>query len=226
MGRRALRKIDPSLDLSQHLLEFEQLPRPWSAEAIFGRAAPLEIEVGSGKGLFLRNAAGSSPGTDFLGVEIAHKYARFAAAGLAKARLSNGRVVSGDGMRIFAELIPENSLAAVHVYFPDPWWKKRHRKRRVMNETFIEHVERTLLPGGALHFWTDVEEYFQATLELLAAHSRLSGPLAVPETPAEHDLAYRTHFERRMRLTNEPVYRSEFRKADCHSGYIISPNKS
>jgi tRNA (guanine-N7-)-methyltransferase len=212
VGRRALRKIDPSLDLSKHLLEFEHLPRPWEQAAIFGRLAPLEIEVGSGKGLFLRNAARSSPEIDFLGIEIAHKYARFAAAGLAKAGLANGRVVSGDGMRIFAELIPEAALAAVHVYFPDPWWKKRHRKRRVMNETFLQHLERTLRPGGALHFWTDVAEYFQETLVLLAAHTRLIGPMNVSETPAEHDLAYRTHFERRMRLSNEPVYRSEFRK--------------
>jgi tRNA (guanine-N7-)-methyltransferase len=223
VGRRALRKIDPSLDLSEHLLEFAQLPRPWSAAAIFGRhpqadplrecpARPLEIEVGSGKGLFLRNAARCRPDVDFLGIEIAHKYARFAAAGLAKAGLPNGRVVSGNALRIFAELVPDGSLAAVHVYFPDPWWKKRHRKRRVMNETFLQHVERTLLPGGALHFWTDVEEYFQATLELLAARTRLIGPMAVPETPAEHDLAYRTHFERRMRLSNEPVFRAEFRK--------------
>ena len=147
MGRRALRKIDPSLDLSKHLLEFEQLPRPWSAAALFGRIAPLEIEVGSGKGLFLRNAARSQPDVDFLGIEIADKYARFAAAGLAKAGLPNGRVVSGDALRIFAELIPDNSLAAVHVYFPDPWWKKRHRKRRVMNETFLR-ARRADAPAG------------------------------------------------------------------------------
>ena len=214
MGRRALRKIDPALDLSRHLLEFEQLPRPWDSAAIFGRAAPLEVEVGSGKGLFLRNAARANPDVDFLGMEIAHKYARFAAAGLAKAGLPNGRAVSADGTRVFAELIPDGSLAAVHVYFPDPWWKKRHRKRRVMNEVFLRHAERTLMEGGSLHFWTDVEEYFQATLELLAACTRLAGPIAVPETPAEHDLAYRTHFERRMRLSNEPVYRAEFRKPD------------
>jgi tRNA (guanine-N7-)-methyltransferase len=213
MGRRALRKIDPALDISRHLLEFQQLPRPWDATALFGRTAPLEIEVGTGKGLFLRNAASGHPEIDFLGIEIVHKYARFAAAGLAKAALTNARVVSGDGMRIFAELVPDSSLAAVHVYFPDPWWKKRHRKRRVMNEVFVGHVERALMPGGALHFWTDVEEYFQVTLELLAARTRLTGPISVPEAAAEHDLAYRTHFERRMRLTNEPVYRAEFRKA-------------
>ncbi len=115
-------------------------------------------------------------------------------------------------MRIFAELVPDASLAAVHVYFPDPWWKKRHRKRRVMNESFVGHIERALVPDGALHFWTDVEEYFQVTLELLAASRRLTGPIAVPEAAAEHDLAYRTHFERRMRLSNEPVYRAEYRK--------------
>jgi tRNA (guanine-N7-)-methyltransferase len=214
MGRRALRKLDPSLDLSRHLMEFDQLPRPWCAAAIFGRAAPLEVEVGTGKGLFLRNAAGGRPDIDFLGIEIVHKYARFAAAGLVKAGVSNARVVSSDALRIFAELMPDSSLAAVHVYFPDPWWKKRHRKRRVMNEAFVGHVERALAPGGTLHFWTDVEEYFHVTLELLAASTRLDGPIPVPEAAAEHDLAYRTHFERRMRLNDEPVYRAEFRKSE------------
>ena len=212
MGRRALRKIDPSIDLTCHLKTFDQLPRPWSPEALFGRAAGLEVEVGSGKGLFLRNAAAAKPEVDFLGVEVARKYAEFGAAGLAKAGLRNAVMVNGDGLRIFQELIPDGSLAAVHVYFPDPWWKKRHRRRRVMREAFLRDVERTLQAGGSLHFWTDVEEYFQTSLELLAAHTTLLGPLPVPETPSEHDMAYRTHFERRVRLASEPVYRSEFKK--------------
>ena len=212
MARRALRNVDPSIDLSAHLKTFDQLPRPWDAAALFGRAAPLEVEVGSGKGLFLRGAADERPEADFLGVEMVWKYAQFAAAGLAKAGLCNARIVHGDALRIFAELLPDDSLAAVHVYFPDPWWKKRHKKRRVMRESFLRDVERSLQSGGSLHFWTDVEEYFQTTLELLPSCTSLLGPLPVPETPAEHDMAYRTHFERRVRLAAEPVYRAEFRK--------------
>jgi len=212
MGRRALRKIDPSLDLSRHLKTFDQLPSPWDAEALFGRHAPLEVEVGSGKGLFLRTAAAGRPEVDFLGIELAQKYARFAAAALAKREFHNAIVVVADALRVFAELLPDGSLAAVHVYFPDPWWKKRHKKRRVMKESFLRHLERTLQPGGRFHFWTDVEEYFHGSLELLAAHTSLQGPREVPESPAEHDMAYRTHFERRTRLHNEPVYRAEFRK--------------
>ena len=82
-----------------------------------------------------------------------------------------------------------------------------------MRESFARDIQRTLRPGGSLHFWTDVEEYFQASLELLAANTTLLGPLPVPETPAEHDMAYRTHFKHRVRQANEPVYRAEFKKA-------------
>ena len=172
----------------------------------------MEIEVGSGKGLFLAAASAAQPDRDFLGVEIAARYARYAAARLARRELTNAMLVHGDAQRLFRELVPDACLAAVHVYFPDPWWKARHKKRRVMNEAFVREVERTLMPGGTLHFWTDVEEYFATTLELLAASTWLNGPLPVAEQPAQHDLDYRTHFERRMRLHGETVHRAEFRK--------------
>ena len=215
MGRRALRKIDPTIDLSRHLKTFDQLPRPWDPALLFGRVAPVEVEVGSGKGLFLRRQAAARLDVDLLGIEVVRKYAAFTAAALAKADLPNAIVVQGDALRIFAELVPDGALAAVHVYFPDPWWKKRHKKRRVMRPSFVRDVERTLAPGGSLHFWTDVLEYFETTLALLAAETTLGGPLPVPETAVEEDMAYRTHFERRVRLADEPVYRAEFRKAAC-----------
>jgi tRNA (guanine-N7-)-methyltransferase len=220
MGRRALGKIDPALDLSRHLKSWDELPRPWNASLLFGHEAPLEVEVGSGKGLFLQSAAAALPEHNFVGIEIAHKYARFAAARLAKHALPNAIVVDTDAQRLFTELFPNDLLAAVHVYFPDPWWKKRHHKRRVMNERFVHAVVRTLAPGGTLHFWTDVRDYFDATLDLIAQQTALAGPLEVQERSAEHDLDYRTHFERRMRLGSKPVHRAEFRKVISSSNVL------
>jgi tRNA (guanine-N7-)-methyltransferase len=212
MARRALRKINPSVDLARNLKTPEQLPRPFAPETLFGRSAPLEVEIGSGKGLFLRSAALARPEIDFLGVEIAARYAEFAAAGLAKRSIANAIVVVGDAVELFDQWIPDGVLAAVHLYFPDPWWKRRHKKRRVIQESFVPQIERTLKPGGSLHFWTDVEEYYHTALALIAQETRLEGPIAVAETPSTGDMDYRTHFERRTRLGGQPVYRSEFRK--------------
>jgi tRNA (guanine-N7-)-methyltransferase len=212
MGRRALRRIDPALDLSRHFVTLEALAQPLRAAALFGRVAPLEIEVGSGKGLFLAAAAAGDPAADFLGVEILGKYARYVAARLAQRELANARVIHGDAQHLFRTWLAEASVRAVHLYFPDPWWKARHKKRRLMNESFLVQVERVLMPGGTLHFWSDVEEYFQTSLALIAAHTKLSGPHVVEEKPADHDLDYRTHFERRMRKHGEAVYRAQFAK--------------
>jgi tRNA (guanine-N7-)-methyltransferase len=210
MARRALRKIDSSIDLAQWLRNSDDLPVPWQPELLFGRQASLEVEVGTGKGLFLAGAAATVPEHNFLGIEVSQKYAQYAAARVAKRRFANACVVHGDALRLFRERLPNAALAAVHVYFPDPWWKARHKKRRVMNAAFLADVERTLAPNGKLHFWTDVEEYYQTTLDLIRQVTHLKGPFDVPERPPEHDLDYRTHFERRTRLSGEPVYRAEF----------------
>ncbi len=214
MGRRALPKIDPAIDLSAALRSLEDLPQPFNAQAVFGRQAPLELEIGSGKGLFLATAGAAHAERNYLGTEVVRKYAAFAAARCAKRGLSNVCVVQGDALRLLAEWIPDRSLAAVHVYFPDPWWKKRHRKRRVFKPSFVRDIERVLADAGRLHFWTDVEEYFHAALEVIAAETKLVGPMSVAEQSAEHDLDYRTHFERRTRLSGQSVYRSEFQRSN------------
>lgn len=214
MGRRALRKTDPQLDLSGYLFPLDQVPQPFRAAEFFAREAPLEIEVGSGKGLFLQNAALRAPDHNFLGIELARKYAAYCAARLARRSVANARMIGGDASRFFREWLPDQCAAAVHVYFPDPWWKKRHVKRRVMNEAFVRQVERVLRLGGKLHFWTDVEEYYLAAVEVLGQCPGLSGPHIVAERTAEHDLDYRTHFERRCRRDQLPVFRSEFSRRD------------
>ncbi|MGQ9505249.1 MAG: tRNA (guanosine(46)-N7)-methyltransferase TrmB [Thermogutta sp.] len=212
MGRRALRKIDPNLDLSFYYRDLAVIPKPWQSEPVFGRSAPLEVEVGSGKGLFLSRAAAGTPGVDFVGLEIAQKYARFSAARLAKLGVRNAVIIHGDAQRFFAEWLSPESVAAVHVYFPDPWWKKRHKKRRVINETFVRNVERVLQPQGRFHFWTDVAEYFETAIDLIKRSTNLKGPFPVPERPAENDMDFRTHFERRVRLQGGIIYRAEFAK--------------
>lgn len=216
MGRRALRKIEPTLDLTHHLRSLDELPRPFQAAAHFGRELPLEVELGSGKGLFIQNAARSHPRRCYLGIEVVRKYARFCAARLARLELDNALMVHGDGLRVFHEYLLDQTVAAVHVYFPDPWWKKRHKKRRVMNESFLADLRRVLIPGGRLHFWTDVEEYYQTSLDLIARETTLIGPLPVDERTPADDLDYQTHFERRTRLHAQPVYRAEFRSPAAH----------
>ena len=188
------------------------LPEPWDAQALFGRVVPLEFEIGSGRGLFITQAARAVPDHDFLGVEISNKYARQCAVLIHKKQLPNAKMVCGDAEAVLRDHIADQALVAVHIYFPDPWWKRRHRKRRIVNETVIELVHRKLVPGGKLHFWTDVEEYFQAGLRSIAHVPGFDGPFEVDEQNVEHDFDYRTHFERRTRLNEQPVYRSLFLK--------------
>jgi len=207
MGRKSLREIDAQYDLTGYLIPLAQVPSPLRACDLWGRPGPWEIEVGSGKGLFLAHAAATQPERFFLGIEISLRYAKYTALRLLRASVSNARVIHGDAQRLFAQYLEDSSVEAVHVYFPDPWWKKRHRKRRLMNAAFLKHVERVLMPGGRLHFRTDVADYFDETVQLIAQQTNLQGPVPVVETDPE---AYRTHFERRMLLQGLPVYRAEF----------------
>jgi tRNA (guanine-N7-)-methyltransferase len=217
MPRSSLRRPGQDLDLSKHLIQADDLPETISSENLFGDHRPLELEIGSGKGLFMMNAASTNPEHVFLGVEIIGKYAKHAAAKLASSQCSNAKMVSGNAEPLLSKAISAASLEAVHVYFPDPWWKKRHRKRRVLNESSIRNLTRCLRPGGRFHFWTDVLDYFENTVELIAEIAPILGiPIPEDEIAAAHDLDYRTHFERRSRQNQIPVYRVRYIKRDEH----------
>ena len=213
MPRSSLRRPGQKLDLSRHLYESEQLPSELSSSSLFQNDFPLELEIGSGKGLFIDNASEQNPTHNFVGVEIIAKYAKHSAAKLARKKTSNALMISGNAETLLAKSISAESLEAVHVYFPDPWWKKKHRKRRVLNESSIINLTRCLRPGGRFHFWTDVLDYFEDTVELIAEITPILGvPLPEDEIEATHDLDYRTHFERRSRQNRIPVYRVRYEK--------------
>lgn len=173
---------------------------------------PIELEIGSGKGLFLIRAAKENPNRTFIGMELATKYAREAQEKLDKENITNAVFLACDAVALMAQDVPDSSVVAVHVYFPDPWWKSKHKKRRVLSDETICNIERVLKPGGELHFWTDVLDYYEIAIPRIVELTKLKGPFYVPEPVAEHNMDFRTHFERRTRLNGLPVYRSRFVK--------------
>ena len=210
----------PSLDVSACLLAPENHPaaRPFSWPELFGSDKPVEVEIGSGKGLFLASAAAERPEHNFLGIEISRKYARLAAERAIKRGVTNVRVWPGDARLFMAQRVGDASLRAVHVYFPDPWWKKRHKKRRVFTAELVAAIVRGLEPAGALHVATDVEEYYEVIRSLIAAAPLLAElpPPSVREP--EHDLDYLTNFERKFRIEGRAIYRASYRKTGERPG--------
>jgi tRNA (guanine-N7-)-methyltransferase len=187
--------------------------QPFNWRQIYGNDSGVEIEVGFGKGLFLLNAAQARPQTNFLGIEIERKYQLHTATRLAKRRLDNVRLVCGDARLVLRDYVPERSVQAVLVYFPDPWWKTRHRKRRLFTEDFAAACVRVLCPGGPLELATDVEDYFAFItnmLDSLAALRRLPPPA---ESAAQNDLDYLTNFERKYRKEAKPIWRAAWARA-------------
>jgi tRNA (guanine-N7-)-methyltransferase len=181
-------------------------------EAALATPFPIELEIGSGKGLFLTQAAQQQSDRMFIGLELATKYARDAQAKLDRLGITNACFIACDAVAVIDRDVPETSLAAVHVYFPDPWWKSKHKKRRVLSDETIMNIQRTLVAGGQLHFWTDVLDYYEEAVARIMELTRFEGPFYVPEPASTHSMDYRTHFERRTRLNGLPVYRARFKK--------------
>jgi tRNA (guanine-N7-)-methyltransferase len=205
----------PQVVLAPYLLEIPTPPAPFDWQTVFGNAWPVELEVGFGKGLFLVTSATARPETNFAGVEILRKYQLFTATRLAKRGLSNVRVAYADARLFLRDCVPAASLQTVHVYFPDPWWKKRHHKRRVFTTEFAQQCLRVLRPGGELSAATDVQEYSAIMTGVMAALPAFR-PVPPPElgTPT-HDLDYLTNFERKFRKQGKPIYRLRYQKAEA-----------
>ena len=136
---------------------------------IFGNPRPVEIEIGSGKGAFLLRRASDRPEINLLGIEWLTGYAAYAADRAHRAGLKNVRLLCADAEQVFAKCLADGSVQRVHIYFPDPWPKRKHLRRRLIKPEFIRHLRRVLRPGGTVHLVTDHAEYFQQIRRVLGA---------------------------------------------------------
>jgi tRNA (guanine-N7-)-methyltransferase len=146
---------------------------PLDLHALFGCDAPVELEIGIGKGRFLVDEAAAHPERSFLGLELQNEYARIARERARKRSLENVRVERVDAKAFVAARLIPGSLARMHVYFPDPWPKKRHHKRRLFDPVFAAAAARALEPGGLLRVASDHAPYFAVILEVLDAEPAL-----------------------------------------------------
>lgn len=204
--------LTPRVDLSPWFLTLADLPRPVDWAELFGNDQPVELDVGCGRGLFLFNAAGRRPDVNFVGIELDYREGRRAARRLHKRQMPNARVWGGSVHEALDHHVPSASVAAIHVYFPDPWWKKKHRRRRVFTDEFSHRLARALVPGGLVHSWTDVEEYFGVISALMDHHPGFETLPPPQEHHPEHDMDYQTSFERKKRKEGWPIYRGLWRK--------------
>jgi tRNA (guanine-N7-)-methyltransferase len=168
---------------------------PLDFATVFGRTAPVIAEVGFGMGETTARIAAGNPANDYLGIEVHAPGVGSLLRQIDEGELANIRIVRHDAVEVMRDMVPPASLAAIHVFFPDPWPKKRHHKRRLLQPAFVELAASRLVAGGLLHVATDWQEYAEEVLEVLGATPALAntaeGFAARPEWRPE------TKFERR-----------------------------
>ncbi len=178
---------------------------------LFGRRAPLEVELGAGKGEYFVERAAASPERDFLAIERSAAVARVLAVRCGAARLRNLKVAHMDARTLVNLMLADSSVAAYHIYFPDPWPKERHAKHRLFTPRLVQSLARTLEPGGIVHVATDVRERADEIFTLLEAGGLMR--IAAGGAGAES-----TGFARKYRAVGRRVYAGSFLRPRLPSG--------
>lgn len=206
-GQLSPMQTAPVTPLKPWFQTIEDVGTQLSWPVFFGNDQPVELDIGCGRGLFLFNAAITTPHTNLLGLENDYREGRRTATRLMKRELANARVLGGDCRIVLAQMIAPGSVQAAHIYFPDPWWKKRHHKRRLFTDEFVQLLARILRPGGHVHHWTDVADYFEMSRNLLDQHPEFFKVPPPEQRQAQNDMDYHTSFERKKRKLGLPIYR-------------------
>jgi len=181
--------------------------------SVFGRRAPLVLEVGFGMGDSLLTMAQAEPEKDFIGIEVHPPGVGRLINSAGEAGLTNLRVYMADAMDVLEDCIPQASVDRFQVYFPDPWHKKKHHKRRLIQPEFVQQIQRTLRPGGILHLATDWKNYAEQMLGVMESTSgfvNLADPGPYAQRPAYRP---RTKFETRGAKLGHSVWDLLFRSS-------------
>ena len=197
-GERLLSAVAVPLDL-------DALVPPVPLEAEAAAASPWEVEIGFGKGRYLLRRALAEPGTRFLGIELAGEYFRLLATRARRRGVRNLLAIRGEAQTLLAAVLPRGFARAVHVYFPDPWPKARHGRRRLFDAQSVDLVLSLLMPGGTLWFATDHLAYGEAVEALLAGHPAAT----VRRRPGGWDEGPRTNYEAKYLAEGRPILRLE-----------------
>lgn len=197
--RDALTRLWPAYGV-----EVADSPQPLDHAALFGRRAPLVLEIGSGMGDATADMAAADPGRDYLAVEVHTPGVANLLALLDAHGLRNVRVAFGDALALLRHQLPPGALAAVHAFFPDPWPKAKHHKRRLFQPAHVALLRSRLSPGGTLHCATDDAGYARAALAALTADPGLANAYdGYAPRPAHRP---RTKFEERAVRAGRPVH--------------------
>ena len=173
----------------------------------FGNDHQTIIEIGSGKGRFLISTATERPDLNIIGIEKSLHYHRVIRERVMKRNLTNIRLINHDAFLVLKDMIPDASIAEVHVYFPDPWPRTKQQKRRIIRPEVLEQFARVLVPGGWGIYVTDHKEYFDAAAPLIEARFPSERRVPGPDDPP------RTNYEAKYREQGRPIYEIRFRNS-------------
>lgn len=223
-GQRVAGEIGQAVEMVEAQVSVEILPEllevTGGLNGAYLRPAPLEVEIGCGKGRFIIRCAESMPDVNFLAIERAKRYFKIALLRANRRGLANLRLIRADALQIMRQALPTASVRAIHVLFPDPWPKKRHHKRRLFQPDFLAAAADVLEDGGLLNVATDFTDYFESILGLMATRAEFrtlphySLGERLPEGATGH-----TNYEVKYRASGRTIHQSTWARrprAACH----------
>lgn len=193
-------------------LDFQ--PEPYNLEEVFGRCAPVVLEIGFGMGKSLVEMAAAEPDKNFIGIEVHTPGVGACLADIVEQGLTNVRLFEYDAVEILKQSISDESLARVQLYFPDPWHKKRHHKRRIVQPEFAQLIRSKLAKDGVFHMATDWENYAEHMLEVMSVQEGFENTSESNDYVPRPDFRPLTKFEQRGHRLGHGVWDLIFRKVN------------